>query len=376
MPRLRRRRPDGLPRHLEPDAVRTLIDAVRGDSPRELRDHAMLLMMARLGLRGQEVIAVRLGDIDWRAGTMIVRGKAGQSDRMPLPVDVGEDDDSLDPPWQAGYFAPLVCLRAATVSTADIVPDHRQSASSSVPTHGPDPTRGPVQAPCAAAQPGHGPAGPGRFAGRDRRCSSPPVPPIDPRVRAARYRCAAAACALMARAGSDAMIALTQRVEQYLAQRKRFGTGLSDGPVRTLRRFARFADSRGVNRLTTELFLCWKQQFGSAGRQAWVSRLSHVRIFARWLQSVDPRTEVPPRGLITAHRGRPRPYIYTDEEIAAIVTEAARLPSNYGLRGPTHATLFGLLAVTGLRISEAVGLDRWGCGYGRGPAQCPARQER
>ena len=153
------------------------------------------------------------------------------------------------------------------------------------------------------------------------------------------------------------MIALTQRVEQYLAQRKRFGTGLSDGPVRTLRRFARFADSRGVNRLTTELFLCWKQQFGSAGRQAWVSRLSHVRIFARWLQSVDPRTEVPPRGLITAHRGRPRPYIYTDEEIAAIVTEAARLPSNYGLRGPTHATLFGLLAVTGLRISEAVGLD-------------------
>lgn len=90
VPRLRRRRPDGLPRHLEPDAVRALIDAVSGDSPRELRDHAMLLMMARLGLRGQEVIAVRLDDIDWRAGTMIVRGKAGQSDRMPLPVDVGE----------------------------------------------------------------------------------------------------------------------------------------------------------------------------------------------------------------------------------------------------------------------------------------------
>ena len=50
----------------------------------------MLLMMARLGLRGQEAIAVRLDDIDWRAGRLVVRGKAGQLDRMPLPVDVGE----------------------------------------------------------------------------------------------------------------------------------------------------------------------------------------------------------------------------------------------------------------------------------------------
>ena len=90
VPRSARSRPDGLPRHLEPDTVRTLIEAARGDSPRERRDHAMLLMMARLGLRGQEAIAVRLDDIDWRAGRMLIHGKGGQSDRMPLPVDVGE----------------------------------------------------------------------------------------------------------------------------------------------------------------------------------------------------------------------------------------------------------------------------------------------
>ena len=90
VPRSARSRPDGLPRHLEPDTVRHLIEAVRGDSPRERRDHAMLLMMARLGLRAQEVVTVRLDDIDWWAGRLVVRGKAGQLDRVPLPVDVGE----------------------------------------------------------------------------------------------------------------------------------------------------------------------------------------------------------------------------------------------------------------------------------------------
>ncbi len=153
------------------------------------------------------------------------------------------------------------------------------------------------------------------------------------------------------------MIPLTERVEQYLAQRDRFGTGLSASAVQALRKFASFAADQGAERVTTDLFLCWKAQFGSASNRSWSYRFSHVRTFARWLQSVDPRTEVPPRGLIPAGRRRPRPYIYTDNEIAAIVTEAARLPSKPGLRGPTYATLFGLLAVTGLRIGEALGLD-------------------
>ena len=153
------------------------------------------------------------------------------------------------------------------------------------------------------------------------------------------------------------MIPLTDRVEQYLAQRERFGTGLSASAVQTLRKFASFAADRGTERVSTDLFLCWQEQFGSAGRQSWSYRLSHVRTFARWLHSVDPRTEVPPQGLIPARRQRPRPYIYSGDELAAIVTEAARLPSKPGLRGPTYATLFGLLAVTGLRIGEALGLD-------------------
>jgi integrase/recombinase XerD len=72
---------------------------------------------------------------------------------------------------------------------------------------------------------------------------------------------------------------------------------------------------------------------------------------------VDSRTEVPPAGLICGKLRRTRPYIYTGDQIAEIVTEAARRSSAYGLRGLTCSTLFDLIAVTGLRVSEAIGLD-------------------
>ena len=84
------RRPDGLPRHLEASVVQKLLEAVRGDCAIDLRDHAILLLMARMGLRAQEVVEIRLDDIDWGAGQMLVRGKGRQLDRVPIPVDVGE----------------------------------------------------------------------------------------------------------------------------------------------------------------------------------------------------------------------------------------------------------------------------------------------
>ena len=77
-------------RHFEPQAVQELLEAARGDSPRDRRDYAMLLIMARLGLRAQEVISIRIDDIDWAVGRMMIRGKGFQFDYMPVPVDVGE----------------------------------------------------------------------------------------------------------------------------------------------------------------------------------------------------------------------------------------------------------------------------------------------
>ena len=79
-----------LPRHLTPEQVETLLVAIKTDTPAGRRDYAMVLLQARLGLRATEVVAIRIDDIDWRAGELIVRGKGQLHDRMPLSEDVGE----------------------------------------------------------------------------------------------------------------------------------------------------------------------------------------------------------------------------------------------------------------------------------------------
>jgi integrase/recombinase XerD len=152
------------------------------------------------------------------------------------------------------------------------------------------------------------------------------------------------------------MTPLTVRLDQYLAVRRGFGHDLSTSE-RVLRRFAEFAAAEGVTHITIDLFLRWKERFGRADNNTWSARLGMVRGFAGWLQDIDPRTEVPPPGLVTGKLRRSRPYIYSAGQIAEIVKKAARLPSAYGLRGWTYSTLFGLIAASGLRISEAIKLD-------------------
>ena len=123
-----------------------------------------------------------------------------------------------------------------------------------------------------------------------------------------------------------------------------------------VRPFAAFADREGAEWITTELFLRWKDRFGSAGRQAWAGRLSAVRVFAAWMQGIDPRTEVPPKGLIPGRNHRPTPCIHSDEEIRRIVEEAARLECRTGLRAAAFSAMFGLMAAAGMRKGEALGL--------------------
>jgi integrase len=82
-----------------------------------------------------------------------------------------------------------------------------------------------------------------------------------------------------------------------------------------------------------------------------------VRLFAEWLHCLEARHDVPPQGLIPSRYRRARPYIYNDEEICRIVDAAAELSSINGIRALTISTLLGLIAVTGLRISEALSLD-------------------
>jgi integrase/recombinase XerD len=151
-------------------------------------------------------------------------------------------------------------------------------------------------------------------------------------------------------------MSLRRELDRYLTVRRSLGYKLGTAE-RVLRRFVDFAETEGASHVTTALFLRWQDAFGAAGRQTWAARLGMVRLFAQWLHGLDSSHDVPPCGLVPSRYRRMRPYVYSEAEIAAIVAEAARLPSIYGMRGLTCSTLFGLIAVAGLRLGEALGLD-------------------
>jgi integrase len=151
-------------------------------------------------------------------------------------------------------------------------------------------------------------------------------------------------------------MSLRHELERYLTVRRNLGYDLRT-TERVLRRLVDFAEARQAQYITTDLLLRWQEVFGQAGRQTWAARFGMARLFAQWLHGFDTSHEIPPRGLLPSRYRRIRPYIYSAAEIAAIVETAAELPSVYGMRGLTCSTLFGLIAVTGLRISEALGLD-------------------
>lgn len=145
-------------------------------------------------------------------------------------------------------------------------------------------------------------------------------------------------------------------LDRYLAVRRSLGADLRTDE-RILRRFTTFADREGAMCVNTDLILHWLQSLPSANPGTRATRFNVVRIFAEWLHGIDAKHEAPPRGLVPGRFRRPHPYIYSESEIAAIVEHARTLPSVYGMRGLTCSTLFGLIAVTGLRISEAVSID-------------------
>jgi len=150
---------------------------------------------------------------------------------------------------------------------------------------------------------------------------------------------------------------LREAVDTYLTLRRGLGAQLRE-PGTYLRRFVEFLEREGAAVVTTELAVRWATAPADVTPATWAQRLAEVRRFAAWFSATDPRTQVPPRGLLPDRYRRRPPYLYTDEQIEGLVRQAACLPSPAGLRGQTYATLFGLLAATGLRVSEALALDR------------------
>jgi integrase len=153
------------------------------------------------------------------------------------------------------------------------------------------------------------------------------------------------------------MSALEHAMGDYLALRRALGHELSDARW-LLPRFVEFLDSEGACTVTVELALAWSQQPTSHGGRSIASRrMTVARGFARFLTGTDPRTEIPPHRLVAAPGHPRRPFLFAPGDIQRLLETTDQLIES-SLRSATYRTLFGLLAASGLRIGEAIKLDR------------------
>jgi integrase/recombinase XerD len=149
------------------------------------------------------------------------------------------------------------------------------------------------------------------------------------------------------------MTPLTVLLEEYLALRRALGYKRASA---LLADFVAYLEHAGADHATIELAVAWAMETTNPDSGWRAQRLSVVRCFARYLHGIDPRHQVPPNGLVYRGTGRPEPYLFPETEVLALMAAARRLRSP--LQAATLETLIGLLAVTGLRVGEAIRLDR------------------
>jgi len=149
---------------------------------------------------------------------------------------------------------------------------------------------------------------------------------------------------------------LRNLVGEYLAVRRALGYRLQEVESR-LHEFVRFLESQRSPFITTTLALWWATRIPRHSTQTKARRLAIVRHFAQFVHTQDPRTEIPPRDCLPYHKRRQIPYIYSSAETDDLL-EAAKTLRTHPFHRRTAATLFGLLAVTGMRVGEAIALDR------------------
>jgi integrase len=148
---------------------------------------------------------------------------------------------------------------------------------------------------------------------------------------------------------------LRHALDDYLALRRSLGYKL-ERAGRLLADFVGHLETAGADTITMDAALSWATRPRDADSSWWAHRLSVVRVFARHVHAIDPVHEVPPAGLLPPRKNRATPYLYSSTDIVALMTAARSLRS--ALRAATFETLVGLLAVTGVRIGEALRLDR------------------
>lgn len=151
------------------------------------------------------------------------------------------------------------------------------------------------------------------------------------------------------------MSALADAAGEYLRLRNSLGHELAEHH-RLLPRFVAFLDAEGLPTVTVAAALAWARGPDvDPNTSIAPRRMTIARGFARYLAGLDDRTEVPPPGLVPARRRWRPPFIYSPEDISALMAQAGLLKP---MPAATHQTLIGLLAATGMRVGEAIRLDR------------------
>jgi len=156
----------------------------------------------------------------------------------------------------------------------------------------------------------------------------------------------------------SAHITLQEHAANYLSERRRLGFALRS-PGYSVASFACYVDALNLKEpLTVEIMADWaRHDKGNSDKSStWARRLKNLRSFTRYLQQFEPRTEVPDDSIFGRIGQRLAPHIYSEQEIIDLLAAARHLGPSPGLRGVTYETLFGLIASTGLRVSEAVHL--------------------
>ena len=161
------------------------------------------------------------------------------------------------------------------------------------------------------------------------------------------------------------MSALEQALTDYLRLRRSLGHALAEAGW-LLPGFVAYLDAHGSPTVTIESALAWVQQTPTGqGTSVGARRMTAVRGFARYLAGIDAATEVPPMGLMPHRQRWRRPFIYSPADIDTVI-ERARSSIVSPLRATTYVTLIGLLAASGLRIGEAITLDRGDVDWAQG----------
>ncbi|MBF8185513.1 tyrosine-type recombinase/integrase [Nonomuraea sp. K274] len=153
------------------------------------------------------------------------------------------------------------------------------------------------------------------------------------------------------------MTAMHDHVREYLRLRRALGFKL-DWPGRILPQFADYLLTAGSSTITDELSIAWAQLPTGVHPVTWTHRLGVVRGFAKYMQAIDPATQIPPSGVFPGQGKRPDPYLFSEHDITSLLEATRTLKTP--LRAATCHALFGLLAVSGVRISEALTLQRDG----------------